>query len=183
MKKLKVDTSWTLFLDRDGVINERNFHGYITHPKEFVFCENVKETLPLLNTFFKHAIVITNQQGVAKGIMSESNLEQVHRYMLESIEKSGGKIDKIYSAINLKGADDDRRKPKTNMALEAKNDFPEIDFLKSIMVGDTNSDILFGKKNGMKTVLIRSKENITEVADFEIDSLDELLDLITYYEV
>jgi len=178
MNTLKVDTKWTLFLDRDGVINERNFDGYITHPNDFIFRDRVLETLPKLNALFGRIIIITNQQGVAKNIMTESNLEEVHRYMQEMILKAGGEIDKIYAATNFKGAENDRRKPGNSMALEAINDFPSIDLKKSIMVGDTDSDILFGKKNGMKTVLIRSKEKTIEEADFEIDSFDELLKII-----
>ena len=60
------------------------------------------------------------------------------------------------------------------MGIEAKNQFPTIDFKRSIMIGDTNSDMLFGKNLGMKTILYKSAEKITENADFEIDNFNEL---------
>jgi D-glycero-D-manno-heptose 1,7-bisphosphate phosphatase len=178
MKKLKVDATWTLFLDRDGVINKRNFDGYITQPEDFEFEETVLTTLPQLANQFGYILIVTNQQGVAKKIMSESNLEAVHRYMLKAIKKAGGRIDQVFCAINLKGTSNDRRKPNSSMAFEAKAKYPMIDFKKSIMVGDTDSDIVFGKKNGMKTVLIRSAEAIMETADYEIDTFRELLEII-----
>lgn len=177
MKKLKVDATWTLFLDRDGVINKRNFDGYITQPEDFIFEASVLTTLPQLAIRFGTIIVVTNQQGVAKKIMSESNLEEVHRYMLKAIKEVGGRIDQVYSATNLKGEPNDRRKPNAAMAEEAKAQYPMIDFKKSIMVGDTDSDILFGKKIGMKTVLIRSAEVTTESADFTIDTFSELMEI------
>lgn len=177
MQKLKVDTTWTLFLDRDGVINKRNFNGYITHPDDFIFEKNVLDTIPKLNLLFGQIIIVTNQQGVGKKIMSESNLEAIHSYMLSNIEKRGGKIMSIYSATNLKGAVNDFRKPGRGMALAAKKDFPQIDFSKSLMVGDTDSDILFGKNNGMKTVLVRSEEKTQESSDFTINNFKELLNI------
>jgi histidinol-phosphate phosphatase family protein len=182
MCQLKVDKSWTLFLDRDGVINKRNFNGYITHPKDFVFEKNVLASLPKLKHYFGQIIVITNQQGVGKKIMTESNLKAVHRYMLNNIEKEGGKINRIYCATNLRNALNDYRKPGIKMALAAQQDFPQIDFAKSVMVGDTDSDILFGKNNGMKTVLIRSKEKTKEEADFIIDDFQELLNIFNNHD-
>ena len=64
------------------------------------------------------------------------------------------------------------------MGLEAQNQFSNIDFSKSIMVGDTDSDIEFGKNLGMKTILLKSEEKNTIQADFEIRNLTELNDLI-----
>jgi D-glycero-D-manno-heptose 1,7-bisphosphate phosphatase len=177
MKNLNVDKSWTLFLDRDGVINERIFGGYVTSADQFKFLPGVLEFLKEVESLFGKIVVVTNQQGVAKGLMSERNLNAVHEFMIEEIHSSGGRIDKVYAATNLKGAEVDRRKPNVPMALEAKRDF-DIDFERSIMVGDTDSDILFGKNLGMKTVLIRSAEITNEKADYTVNSLAELKDII-----
>ena len=178
MKNLAVDNAWTLFLDRDGVINKRNFDGYITEKADFSFLPEVKSAIKSFSEIFGRIIIVTNQQGVGKNIMTKSNLDQIHRYMLNEIEKEGGRIDAIFSATNLKGAENDRRKPKPNMGLEAKKKFPEIDFNKSIMVGDTDSDIEFGTNLGMKTVLIKSQENVDLKPDFAIGKLIDLKKLL-----
>lgn len=175
MKRLEVDNSWTLFLDRDGVINYRNFEGYITDVNDFIFLPNVLDAIAKLSQIFGRIIVVTNQQGVGKKIMSKSNLEEIHRYMIDEINRHGGKIDAIFVATNLKGAKTDRRKPNSDMALEAQQKFPAIDFKKSMMVGDTESDIKFGINLGMKTTLIRSKEKVSIEPDFSLNSLNNLI--------
>ena len=170
-----VDFSWTLFLDRDGVINSRLFGDYVKSIDDFHFENGVFEFLNFANKHFHKIIVVTNQQGVGKGIMSVSDLDKIHFFMIQSIENHGGRIDDIYCATNLKDAQNNIRKPESFMGYQAKNDYPTIDFNKSIMIGDTNSDILFGKKLGMKTILVKSQENVWEQSDFQINSLNELI--------
>jgi histidinol phosphatase-like enzyme len=77
----------------------------------------------------------------------------------------------VYFAPELKNEANSTRKPNAAMALQAKKDFPEIDFSTSVMIGDTDSDIIFGKNLGMKTGLILSEEVVTEQADFRFNSL------------
>ena len=118
--------------------------------------------------------MVTNQQGVGKGEMSSEDLDQIHYFMRKTIEKHGGKIDYIFSATNIKHAINDRRKPLPTMGLEAKKLFSVIDFQKSVMIGDTDSDLKFGKNLGMKTILIKSKEKTTLKSDLEIVNFNEL---------
>lgn len=176
MKELnfKINKSWTLFLDRDGVINKRNFNGYITSVEEFIFYEKALEAICHLSRLFGKIIIVTNQQGIAKKSMTKRNLEEIHRYMLEEIYKAGGKVDAIFVADNLKNAKNDRRKPLPTMAFEAKEQFPTIDFEKSVMVGDTDSDIKFGMNLGMKTIGVRSDEILSVAPTILVDDLMEL---------
>lgn len=169
----EIDNNWTIFLDRDGVINERIMGGYVTSTDEFHFLKDVPKAISILNNHFQYTFVVTNQQGVAKKIMSISTLEEVHRYMHESLKKENAKIDKIYFAPGFKHEENSLRKPNPKMGLIAKEEFPNIDFKKSIMVGDTDSDILFGKNLGMKTVRVKTEEKITIEADFTVNSLYE----------
>ncbi len=171
----EVDQDWTLFLDRDGVINERKMGGYIENMEEFHFLPGAVEAIAEFSKIFKYIIVVTNQQGISKGIMTEGNLFEIHSYMKEKIESAGGNITACYHASGLKATDTTRRKPFSGMALEAKQDFPTIDFCKSIMVGDTDSDIQFGKNLGMKTVRIQTVEPIGIEADVTVDNLLEIL--------
>ncbi|MBK7408798.1 MAG: HAD family hydrolase [Saprospirales bacterium] len=158
MKNWKIDSDWTLFLDRDGVINRRIPGGYVCDWEEFQFLSGVLHAMALLNSRFQRIFVVTNQQGIGKGLMTESDLAHMHRRMYESIRESGGRIDAIYHCSAVAGQDDLFRKPAPGMALKAKNDFPEVDFSRSIMVGDTPSDMQFGHRLGMKTVWIESEE-------------------------
>lgn len=168
-----LDSSWTLFLDRDGVINERIFGGYVTRIDEFIFRKDFINAIPELSRRFGRIIVVTNQQGVGKGLMSERNLSEIHNYMVDEIRNRGGRIDGVYAATNLMGSENDRRKPNPRMGLEAQAEFPEIDFSKSLMIGDTDSDIIFGKNLGMKTACLLSEEKISIQADFELKKMTD----------
>lgn len=171
----QIDNTWTLFLDRDGVINKRNFDGYITAVEDFEFLPEVEAAISGLSRMFNRIIVVTNQQGIGKNLMTERNLFEIHSYMSDRVYEAGGKIDKCYFAPNLIGAEDDMRKPGPVMAELAKMEFPEIEFERSIMIGDTDSDILFGRNLGMKTVKVISTEKTKEKADLEVNSLFEFL--------
>lgn len=163
-----INKDWTLFLDRDGVINVRIIDGYVTKIEEFEFLPNVIEALKIFKEKFKYIIVATNQQGVGKGIMKFEDVETVHQFMVQQVAENGGKIDKVYFCPQLKSVPDNYRKPSPKMAYFAKNDFPDIDLSKSIMIGDMNSDIEFGKNAGMKTIFIGDNElNLTPDDRFE----------------
>ncbi len=175
------DFSWTLFLDRDGVINQKIENDYVKKKEDFHFNKGVLESLKIFNATFHRIVVVTNQQGIGKGLFTEKDLEKVHQYMLEAIEKSGGRIDRIYFCPALAAANSEFRKPNTGMAEQAKKDFTDIDFSKSLMVGDSISDMQFGKKLGMKTVFLsasKNKNSQTNLIDWEFQSLTQLAQLI-----
>ncbi len=177
----KIDNTWTLFLDRDGVINERIWGGYVTNPDEYIFLPGVLDSIAVFSSIFNRIIIVTNQQGIGKGIMTKGELKVVHDYMIKEIRLAGGEIDGIYYCPDLAEKNDNCRKPSANMAQKAVDDFPEIDLTKSIMVGDSQSDIEFGNNAGMKTVFITNEggDNIPkDMADYSINNLLELKILI-----
>lgn len=149
-----IDKSWTLFLDRDGVINTRLVDDYVKNINEFQFISGVLEAFKIFAEKFGRIIIVSNQQGVGKGLMTLSDIEHVHDHMLQMIANQKGRVDKIYVCPQLKSDPDNFRKPSPRMAYMAQHDFPEIDLEKSIMVGDMNSDLEFGKNCGMYTVLV-----------------------------
>jgi len=178
IKSWGIDHTWSLFLDRDGVINKRNFDGYIKSIEDFEFLPDVIEGLNILTNYFHLTFVVTNQQGVGKGLMTERNLIDIHAYMCNQIHRGGGRINKCFFAPNLRGDIDDMRKPGPVMAELAKKEYPEVEFNRSIMIGDTDSDILFGKNLGMKTVRIKTKEPIGVDADITVSSLKKFSKMI-----
>lgn len=154
---MNIDYSWTLFLDRDGVINKKLDNDYVKNWEEFVFIDGAQEAISMLSSIFGKIIVVTNQRGVGRGLMSENNLIEIHSRMIDEIKSFSGKIDKVYYCTDL-SHDSDCRKPNTGMALRALSDFPEINFDKSVLIGDSDSDILFGNKLGMICVKIEDSE-------------------------
>ena len=169
---LNIDKTWTLFLDRDGVINVRFPGDYVKRVAEFEFLPGVPEAIAKLSNVFGKIIVVTNQQGIARGVYSHEDLFEIHSHMKSEVEKYGGKITNVYYAPQSSKENSPMRKPGIGMALQAKKDFPEIDFAKSIMVGDTQSDMEFGKTAGMKTVFVGDDELKVEV-DGKFDSLKD----------
>ena len=179
----QIDKSWSLFLDRDGVINERKMDDYVLTPADFVFREEAERSIAKLSKLFGPLVVVTNQQGIGKGLMTEHDLHAIHEKMLTGIDSAGGRVDKVYFCPELKEAHSFYRKPSPGMALRAKKDFPVIRFRKSVMVGDTISDMKFGKRLKMVTVFIgEEKELISrnyKLIDYAFPGLKEFADFVS----
>ncbi len=175
----KPDKTWTLFLDRDGVINLHYPNDYVKNWSEFIFLEGAVEAIFRLSKLFRRVIVVTNQQGVGKGLMSAADLNFIHEEMRKAIKKEGGVIHAIYAATDLASPENNLRKPGIGMALQAKKDFEGLDFSKSIMVGDSVTDLMFGRNAGMKTIFIGNFDELSDaekqLADVTLNNLSELV--------
>lgn len=168
--------NWTLFLDRDGVINKRLPGRYVKNWEQFEFTHRCLEAAKIFKDYFQTIVVVTNQQGIGKGIMTKEQLESIHKKMIAEIEQHGGFINKVYYCPELKEHNPRCRKPNTGMGWQAKKDFPTIDFQKSVMVGDSFSDMEFGWQLGMKTIFIEGKDEENErTANIPVDSRFENL--------
>ncbi|NCC73676.1 MAG: HAD-IIIA family hydrolase [Sphingobacteriia bacterium] len=178
-----ISKTWTLFLDRDGVINQRLKGDYVKQWEEFSFISGTLKALETFGNVFGRIIVVTNQQGVGKGLMTMSDLNHIHTRMTEEVKKAGGRIDKVYSCTQLKSDRPFCRKPNPGMALLARKDFPEIRFKQSIMAGDSMSDLKFGKQLGMLTVLISPDNHLARqypyFTDLWFENLAGLADFLT----
>ena len=140
-----------LILDRDGVINQLKPNGYITHWNEFIFTPFFLEQIGAVCRAFEKIYIVSNQSGVGKGLMSKDELNIIHKHMLNNIEEHGGKIDGIYVSTAVED-DDFSRKPNIGMAMDIKADYPDIDFSKAIVVGDSITDKIFADKIGAKSI-------------------------------
>ena len=171
-----IDKTWTLFLDRDGVINVEKKDEYVRNPAAFVFMTGVREALKILASKFDIILIASNQRGIARGLMTLEDLYDVHALMTEEIIHNGGRIDKIYFCADMHD-ESPNRKPNPGMAFQAKKDYPSIEFSKSIMVGNKLSDMQFGRNSGMHTVFIASTNPDTpfphELIDARFNSLLE----------
>jgi len=152
----------TLFLDRDGVINVKLDGRYVQDANEFEFMPGAIQIITKLSKVFKKILVVTNQQGIGKGIMSIEQLDNLHLYMRGEIEKSGGKIDKIYYCPHLAAKNCNCRKPNSGMIKQAFIDFPDIKREESYLIGDSDSDIEAGNKENIKTVKVDDKYTLSK---------------------
>ncbi|HPI53323.1 MAG TPA: HAD-IIIA family hydrolase [Chitinophagaceae bacterium] len=162
-----LDSSWTLFLDRDGVLNIEKDQDYIKQVHEFEFYPETPFYLSALRPLFQRIIVVTNQRGIGRNLMTENDLHDIHSHLNASLQTHGGLIDAFYYATSIHNSDP-YRKPNTGMGLQAQKDFPEINFSKSIMVGNNISDMEFGHQLGMKTVFVET----TKVLESDMECID-----------
>ena len=144
-----------LFLDRDGVINHRIIGGYVRNRDEFILHS---EIVPLLRTARQMGyllILISNQQGVGKGLMTLDELELVHQHMQSILAAELGSIglDDIRFCTDLDSMNSARRKPAPGMILEAISEH-NLDPEQCWFIGDSASDAQAGRAAGVHTVLI-----------------------------
>ncbi len=169
-----IDKNWTLFLDRDGVLNRKIDHDYVRNRDQFEWLPGVQEALVKAAAVFGRIIIVTNQRGVGRGLMSAEALHEIHAYVIATVSALGGRIDAIYFCSDVSDEGSTHRKPQPGMAYDAQRDFPEIDLTKSVMVGDSGSDMEFGKRAGMFTVLVGSTEK--PHTDMVVPSLGAFID-------
>ncbi|MEO0473589.1 MAG: HAD-IIIA family hydrolase [Bacteroidota bacterium] len=173
--QIRPDRSWTVFIDRDGVINQKRDNDYVRNWSQFTFIKDSVVGLHVLSKIFGRLIVATNQRGIGRKLMTETDLEVVHTIMLQKIRAGGGKIDRVYHCPHLAEEDTEGcRKPAIGMALKAQQAFPEIQFAQSIMIGDALSDLQFGRNAGMWTDWVSSEkanDALRQFADLQVDSL------------
>jgi D-glycero-alpha-D-manno-heptose 1-phosphate guanylyltransferase len=169
---------WTLFIDRDGVINIEKENDYIHNWEEFVWYEDAIASMVAFSKMFARIIMVTNQKGVGKGVTRLGDLQTIHRNMTEAIVQAGGRIDAIYFCPDTND-DSPNRKPNPGMAFQAKANFPAIDFSRSLMIGNNLSDMQFGRNAGMHTVFLRTTQpgiSLPEaLADMETPTLSHLV--------
>ena len=140
-----------IFLDRDGVINKRLVGDYVKTPEEFELLPGVKEALRKLKRMGYLLIVVSNQQGVGKGIMTVGDLERVNNHMLKLLPE----IDDVFYCTELEKDNPWCRKPRPGMLLEAIKKW-DIDPFTSWMVGDSESDMIAGKAVGCRAIMVEN---------------------------
>jgi len=151
-------TKAAAFLDRDGVINQKVPEGqYVTRWEDFHVLPGVVEGIAQLNRAGLPVIVVTNQRCVAKGLITEKELQKLHLQMLEYFAKAGATIDAIYYCPHDLEPPCLCRKPAPGMLLEAARTH-DLDLAASWMMGDSDIDIQAGKNAGCKTVRLSQKE-------------------------
>lgn len=151
-----------VFVDRDGTLNLRAPEGaYITSPEDIVLIEGVGPAMCQLNEAGISVYVVTNQRGVARGIMSIEEVRAVNAQLIVLLGAFGAFLDGIYVCPHEIGACD-CRKPKPGLLRQCAADHPHLDLSHSVMIGDVESDIAAGLAAGTQTILI--DESLTPTA-------------------
>ena len=174
----KVEKQKAVFFDRDGIVNYRQVGIYINNSEDFRFCPDFFACFKVVKLKGYLAILITNQKGVGKGLMSVSELHKVHDFMQTEIKNNTGFLfDDIYYSVAPEFTDDSDLKPNPDMLFNAATKH-NIDLNNSYMVGDRKSDIIAGQKAGTKTIFIgRLPENEIIDSDYKFLNLYNCIEL------
>lgn len=147
-------TPVTIFLDRDGVVNEKQPEGmYVTRWQEFRLLPGVPEAIARLNRAGMRVVVVSNQRGVALGLYTEDDVKAIHARLQRELAAHGAHLDAICFCPHDKN-ECNCRKPLPGMFEQAQHDFPTIEAASSVMIGDSAVDVEFGQRLGMRTVFI-----------------------------
>ena len=169
----------TVFLDRDGILNEKMPEGqYVMRWEDFHVLPGVPESLRRLNEAGLRVIVVSNQRGIARGLYTVADAEAIHAAFQRRLDSVGARVDAFFICPHDKGQCN-CRKPLPGLFEQAVARFPQITAATSVMIGDSLSDIEFGRRLGMKTIFIegpletrRSRaEEAARLADLRFNSL------------
>jgi D-glycero-D-manno-heptose 1,7-bisphosphate phosphatase len=176
----------TVFLDRDGILNEKMpEHRYVTRWEEFRVLPGVPDALRRLNEAGLRVVVVSNQRGIAKGLYTAADLEAMHAKFQSLLALEGARIDAFFICPH-ETDECNCRKPLPGLFQQAVARFPEITAATSVMIGDAPSDIEFGRRLGMKTIFVEGDEErrkpggeeAAKLADLRCASLPEAVDAL-----
>lgn len=176
----------TVFLDRDGVINEKAPEGdYVRRPEDLRLLESAATGIARLNRAGIRVIVVSNQRGVARGLYSLEDVRTITAKLEQLLAAQGAHINRSYFCPHDEGACN-CRKPRPGLFEQARADFPEIEAVTSLMIGDSLSDVEFGRGLGMRTIFIEGPpehqrsgaDRARELAEARFRSLGEAVEHI-----
>lgn len=169
----------TVFLDRDGVINQKMPEGsYVRSPSELHLLDGASQAIAALNRTGLRVIVVSNQRGVALGLYSAADVRATQAALESLLAAHSARLDGFYFCPHDK-AQCNCRKPLPGLFQQAAADHPQIAAATSVMIGDSLSDIEFGRNLGMRTIFIEGDPHhrrpesaqAAELADMRFPSL------------
>lgn len=158
------DNCPTVFLDRDGTINERPPKAcYVERPEQFVWLEGAREAIGLLKASGYRVVLVSNQPGIARGNLTEDMLALIHKKMQDELEqRTGYRIDAIYYCPHNWDEGCECRKPNPGMLYQAQKDF-SLNLRECYLIGDDDRDIEAGMAAGCKTYQVTEDRNLLQI--------------------
>jgi histidinol-phosphate phosphatase family protein len=154
----------TVVLDRDGVLNKKPPRAqYVRNWDEFEWLPGAKEALRLLKENGYRVIIVSNQAGIGRGVMTETDLGDIHERMEQEAKESGGHIEAIYYCRHDWDAGCECRKPKPGMLFQAQRDL-NLDLTRTLFVGDDERDAEAAEAAGCPFVLASDELPLLDVA-------------------
>ena len=155
-----------IFLDRDGVINkDAGFGDYIRSWKAFEFLPGSLEALKKLTQSGFDIFIISNQAGVAKGLYTKEDVQEINRVLLKQAKAAGARIHSIHYCFHQDSDNCDCRKPKTGLFIQAAEGL-DVDFKNTYFIGDSRRDVLAARAIGTKSIFVLSGN--TKLEDLEV---------------
>ena len=181
-----------VFLDRDGTVNEEV--DFLTSPRDLHLIPRSAEAIRRANDLGLRVIIVTNQSGVARGLLTESELLEVHRALAKKLAEAGARVDGIYYCPHhpTEGTGEyrtacDCRKPATGMIGRAVREF-RIDPERSYVIGDRTVDVEMARNAGARAILVltgygRAEAGLCERDGIPLDYVaDDLYDAIDFVD-
>ena len=165
------------FFDRDGVVNQSPGDGYVLRREDFHLSDGIIEVLAFLKSHGFALILVTSQQGVGKGLMTQAALDEIHGSMQAELAKHGAAFDGIYECTHVAGTCT-CRKPSPEMIQRAAREHG-LDLSQSWLVGDHDRDILMAQNAGVPhTIRVRGDKPLDVAADHTVDGIPDLFALL-----
>jgi D-glycero-D-manno-heptose 1,7-bisphosphate phosphatase len=160
-------SEWSaVFLDRDGTVNVPAAEGdYVAEPDQVALLPGVAEAIGRLRDAAVPVFVVTNQRGVARGLMTSAALDAVHDRVRSLLGDAGVTLDGIYSCVH-EAAACDCRKPLPGLLRQVARDHREVELARCAMVGDAATDVLAGAAAGCTTVRLAAQPDPLATATF-----------------
>lgn len=166
-----------VFLDRDGTVNVKPAAGeYVTAAEQVELLPGVAEAIRRLNEARVWVAVVTNQRGIARGKMTETDLDAVHARLADELAGHDAHLDAVYHCPHERGACA-CRKPEPGLLLRAQREHPGLRFAAAAVVGDAESDVQAGRRLGATTVLLAGNgadHGADHVAETLLDAVEWL---------
>lgn len=177
MVEARAGAQWCLFLDRDGVINRQIVGDYVRSWHDFEWLPHARKALRILRAWAPHVVVVTNQQGVGKGLMSPADVADIHQRMQADLAEDDVKLDDILFCPHLDSSNCDCRKPRPGMVLHWLGEHPTVVPSLSIMAGDSRTDIELAHNvasitGGCDSILVGGRPDLV-ANDVKFDSLSD----------
>lgn len=170
LKRVKITEKFLLpkkvaFLDRDGVINKKPPRAeYVKNWSEFTFLPDSIKAIKLLNEKGYLVFVVSNQAGIARGMMTEKDLQHIHKKMISALKNEDAKIEAIYYCPHGWEEACDCRKPKLGMLFQISRDYL-INLSKAIFIGDDIRDKQTGDAAGCQTILVNKRKSLLQIVN------------------